>query len=305
MVSDATIPPDPDTTYVSISHQGSVSMDTSLIHVTYCIFELIDFPFDEQECHVIIIAQNADSGQIILNPTSVTHQAEDKHPQWDVEEITGLSFQWTRSGGVDDDGVSFPITAVDITIRLSRLPTFYVQNIILPIFLLGLMGIGSFLIPLKSGERASVCISVVLGITIFQIVLSDVLPKTSRSDQMPILFSYASKTFFVLVALTTTSFFTIKLSYWSGDLRSTFLRILFFKVFAVVVLLRKEGQCHLKKYTGKTKNQPRGLTRHNYRLRALLKKKNVERCVFRHKRLRFSFKRRMFFKFLSHFRGNT
>ena len=216
-----------------------------IIHETNCISNLINFPFDEQECLLVLIAQNAESGQVKLNPTTADNASN--HAQWDIVGISAIS---TEVGAGPNYNLSLA-TAI-VAIQLARLPTFYVLNIILPIFFLGLIGLGSFMIPLKSGERASVCISVVLGITIFQVVLSDVLPRTSRPDQMPILYSYGSKSFFFLVSLTMASFFNIWLCSLSGNLRWKFVRILFFKVLAVAVLLGQEGRRNIRKYSGKT-----------------------------------------------------
>ena len=247
MVMDATIPQNPDNTYAFINHEGSVTLVTFFLHTTSCVFELIKFPFDEQLCYIIVTAQNAVSQQVTLNPTAVVHRFAEKHAQWEILDISALSAE--EEDGVDDN---MSIAAAFIGIRVARLPSFYVQNIILPLFILGLIGLGAFMIPLKSGERASVCISVVLGITIFQVVLSDVLPRTSRPDQMPILYSYGSRSFTLLVSLTMASFFNIWLCSLSGNLRWKFVRILFFKVLAVAVLLGKEGRRNMRKYSGKT-----------------------------------------------------
>ena len=238
LISGAVIAEDSENTFVHISHSGSLQMHANLVHATYCVFNLINFPYDEQNCPIITMGQNGGKGRYKLNPTAVVHQSARDDAEWDVQEISAYS-------AYGEDSLMLP--AAIISIHMARFPSFYVKSIVVPMILLGLIGLGSFMIPLKGGERASICVSVVLGMTIFQVVLSDALPRTSRPGSVPIMFSYTSKSFIILVALTITSFFNIRLSSRSGHIRWRFARFFFFRVLAVMVLLGKEGLRKMKK----------------------------------------------------------
>ena len=67
------------------------------------------------------------------------------------------------------------------TLDLHRKPLFYVLNIIVPIMLLSVMNIFTFLLPVKSGERASYAVTIFLSISVFLTIIASEFPKNSDS----------------------------------------------------------------------------------------------------------------------------
>ena len=56
---------------------------------------------------------------------------------------------------------------VVFTFYLTRLPLFYILNIIIPIILMFALSIGVFYLPVDSGEKMTLSISILLGQTVF------------------------------------------------------------------------------------------------------------------------------------------
>ena len=56
---------------------------------------------------------------------------------------------------------------VVFTFYLTRLPLFYILNIIIPIILMFTLSIGVFYLPVDSGEKMTLSISILLGQTVF------------------------------------------------------------------------------------------------------------------------------------------
>jgi hypothetical protein len=71
---------------------------------------------------------------------------------------------YARTDGIEH-GESFH--EMIFTFYLTRLPLFYVLNIIIPIILMFSLSIGVFYLPVDSGEKMTLSISILLGQTVF------------------------------------------------------------------------------------------------------------------------------------------
>ncbi len=70
-------------------------------------------------------------------------------------------------------------------IELTRRPLFYVFNMILPSFLITLVGFLGFLIPPDSGEKIGMGVTSLLSMTVFLMAISDTMPP--NSDSIPLI----------------------------------------------------------------------------------------------------------------------
>ena len=86
-------------------------------------------------------------------------------------------------------------TMIQFEIFLRRKPLFMVMTIVLPSIILSLLVILVFYLPADAGEKLSLGITLLLSFSVFQLLLADLLPKSS--DFTPILCMYT----FILVAL--------------------------------------------------------------------------------------------------------
>eukprot|EP00057_Strongylocentrotus_purpuratus_P034937 XP_797103.1 PREDICTED: neuronal acetylcholine receptor subunit alpha-5-like [Strongylocentrotus purpuratus] len=150
----------------------------------------------------------------------------------------------TRSGYITlPDNVTYENMGLGFT--LERLPRFYVQNVILPITFLSWLSIFIFIIPAKSGERLSAAVSLVLGLTVFQIVITDNLPKNSRGKTAPVI-SYVSECFIITIVVAIMSAIVINISHRKGFIQNKFFRSLFFEYVGPWFLVGGDGCCKKK-----------------------------------------------------------
>ena len=72
---------------------------------------------------------------------------------------------------------SYPDVTFHITIRRKTL--FYTINLIIPCVAISFLTVLVFYLPTDSGEKISLCISILLSLTVFFLLLSDLIPPTS------------------------------------------------------------------------------------------------------------------------------
>ena len=94
------------------------------------------------------------------------------------------------------DCCKHPFYDVTYTFHFERKSLYHVLYQILPCVVIILLVILNFLIPPESGERISFCITILLSMSVYLLILADSLPKTS--DDVAILGLYYLSTIFLI-----------------------------------------------------------------------------------------------------------
>ena len=220
----------PDTIQVAVSSNGAVRLESPVIHRTLCEVNLKAFPYDSQQCDLELTPR----GPFVFRPSFAGNAAVS--PQWEVVNISQMAF--TQPDPMANIDFSFLV----VSIELKRLPNFYLRNIMCPLVLLNVLALSIFFIPLKSGERISACLSLVLGVTVFQIVVADIMPKTSLPGEEPKIIGYGVSSFILLVSITIQSILATNISFKTWKITSPLARRFLLDFLPKLTLMQKATQ---------------------------------------------------------------
>lgn len=151
---------------------GSVNWLPPAIYKSACKIEVKHFPFDQQNCTLKFRSWTYDHTEIDLILKSEVASMDDFTPsgEWDILALPGRR---TIS--------SLDLTYVDLTYDfiIKRKPLFYTINLIIPCVLITSLAILVFYLPSDCGEKMTLCISVLLALTVFLLLISKIVPPTS------------------------------------------------------------------------------------------------------------------------------
>ncbi|XP_008153968.2 neuronal acetylcholine receptor subunit beta-2 [Eptesicus fuscus] len=155
-----------------VSYDGSIFWLPPAIYKSACKIEVKHFPFDQQNCTMKFRSWTYDRTEIDLVLKSDVASLDDFTPsgEWDIVALPGR-----RNENPEDS------TYVDITYDfiIRRKPLFYTINLIIPCVLITSLAILVFYLPSDCGEKMTLCISVLLALTVFLLLISKIVPPTS------------------------------------------------------------------------------------------------------------------------------
>ncbi|TDH08617.1 hypothetical protein EPR50_G00099900 [Perca flavescens] len=175
--------------YVYLNHTGRIRWDRMLRLVSACNLEIFSFPFDVQNCTFTFGSYMHTIRDVRITPALTFKQMSENSKryleasgEWELVDILGetsiLKF------GVDEwDIITFWVV-------IKRQPMLYVVNLLIPSSFLMLIDILSFYLPPHSVDRASFKMTLILGYTVFLLIMNDLLPSTANGT--PILGIYFS-----------------------------------------------------------------------------------------------------------------
>ncbi|XP_043532312.1 5-hydroxytryptamine receptor 3A-like isoform X2 [Chiloscyllium plagiosum] len=170
----------PDIPYVYVDHEGRVKNYKPIQVVTACSLDIYNFPFDVQNCTFTF--------------TSWLHNIQDINISlWRSAELVKYDRSVFMNQGewellyVDtqfnefnlERGLSVGYAEMRFFLVIRRRPLFYAVSLLLPSIFLMVMDIIGFYLPPDSGERVSFKITLLLGYSVFLIIVSDTLPATA------------------------------------------------------------------------------------------------------------------------------
>lgn len=83
-----------------------------------------------------------------------------------------------------------PYVDVTYTIILRRKPMFFTYNLVFPCVLLMGIGVLVFCLPPESGEKVSLGVTVLLAMTVYQLLIAETIPATS--EVVPLIGKFSS-----------------------------------------------------------------------------------------------------------------
>ncbi|KAE8603489.1 hypothetical protein XENTR_v10014348, partial [Xenopus tropicalis] len=171
------------TPFVYVNHTGRIRYDRMLRVVSSCNLGIFNFPFDVQNCSLtfgsymhtgrdIRLGLALPVNQILKNSL----QYLETSGEWELVNIEG-----------SPDILKFGIDEWDIItfwVVIRRRPLLYVVNLLVPSAFLMLIDILSFFLPPHSTDRASFKMTLLLGYTVFLLIMNDLLPSTANGTPL-------------------------------------------------------------------------------------------------------------------------
>jgi len=162
-------------TKAHLFHNGYIKWMPPAIYKSSCSIDVTFFPFDQQNCKMKFGSWTYDRAKIDL--ISMSNQV-DQMDYWE-------SGEWVIINAVGKYNTKkyeccieiYPDITYYFIIR--RLPLFYTINLIIPCLLISCLTVLVFYLPSQCGEKITLCISVLLSLTVFLLLITEIIPSTS------------------------------------------------------------------------------------------------------------------------------
>uniref|UniRef100_A0A8C4MBA1 Neuronal acetylcholine receptor subunit beta-4 n=2 Tax=Equus TaxID=9789 RepID=A0A8C4MBA1_EQUAS len=183
-------------TNVVVRSNGSILWLPPAIYKSACKIEVKHFPFDQQNCTLKFRSWTYDHTEIDMVLKSPTASMDDFTPsgEWDIVALPGRRT-------VNPQDPSYVDVTYDFIIK--RKPLFYTINLIIPCVLITSLAILVFYLPSDCGEKMTLCISVLLALTVFLLLISKIVPPTSLD--VPLIGKYLMFTMVLVTFSIVTS----------------------------------------------------------------------------------------------------
>ncbi|KAM4602201.1 neuronal acetylcholine receptor subunit alpha-2-like [Polymixia lowei] len=188
-------------TKAQLFHTGRVRWVPPAIYKSSCSIDVTFFPFDQQSCKMKFGSWTYDRAKIDLEPIENTVDLKDywESGEWAIVDAVGTY----NTKKYDCCHEIYPDITFYFVIR--RLPLFYTINLIIPCLLISCLTVLVFYLPSDCGEKITLCISVLLSLTVFLLLITEIIPSTSLV--IPLIGEYLLFTMiFVTLSIVITVF---------------------------------------------------------------------------------------------------
>ncbi|XP_011474999.1 neuronal acetylcholine receptor subunit alpha-2 isoform X1 [Oryzias latipes] len=187
-------------TKAHLFYDGQIKWMPPAIYKSSCSIDVTFFPFDQQSCKMKFGSWTYDRAKIdLISMASDVDQMD----YWE-------SGEWVIVNAVGKYNTKkYECCAeiyADITYYfiIRRLPLFYTINLIIPCLLISCLTVLVFYLPSQCGEKITLCISVLLSLTVFLLLITEIIPSTSLV--IPLIGEYL---LFTMVFVTLSIIITI------------------------------------------------------------------------------------------------
>ncbi|KAM7048531.1 neuronal acetylcholine receptor subunit alpha-3 [Molossus nigricans] len=190
-----------DRTKALLKHTGEVTWIPPAIFKSSCKIDVTYFPFDYQNCTMKFGSWSYDKAKIdlVLIGSSMNLKDYWESGEWAIIRAPGYKHDIKYNCCEE----IYPDITYSLYIR--RLPLFYTINLIIPCLLISFLTVLVFYLPSDCGEKVTLCISVLLSLTVFLLVITETIPSTSLV--IPLIGEYLLFTMiFVTLSIVITVF---------------------------------------------------------------------------------------------------
>ncbi|XP_027883677.1 5-hydroxytryptamine receptor 3C-like [Xiphophorus couchianus] len=171
----------PSVPYLYLYNDGKIKDTFPVRVVSSCNLNIYTFPFDIQNCSLTFnsYVYYAQEIKVFLgrDPKTITELSKNVMTtmgEWELVDITAQKLVNNDESGLYTDMLAFYV-------RVRRRATMYVVNLLLPSCFLITLDLFSFLLPAESTDRSSFKMTLILGYTVFLLIMNDLLPVTGNT----------------------------------------------------------------------------------------------------------------------------
>ncbi|XP_023345770.1 acetylcholine receptor subunit beta-like 2 [Eurytemora carolleeae] len=191
-------------TKAELKYTGHVKWTPPAIYKSSCQINVEWFPFDEQSCDMKFGSWTYDGNQVDLKHM---HQEPGNNVvdigidltefylsvEWDILEVPATKnvenfAELEREAYIKAEYPDKLLTDITFILTMRRKTLFYTVNLIIPCVGISFLTVLVFYLPSDSGEKVTLCISILLSLTVFFLLLAEIIPPTSLA--VPLLGKY-------------------------------------------------------------------------------------------------------------------
>uniref|UniRef100_H3DHS8 Cholinergic receptor nicotinic alpha 1 subunit n=2 Tax=Tetraodon nigroviridis TaxID=99883 RepID=H3DHS8_TETNG len=182
-------------TKVLLEHTGMITWNPPAIFKSYCEIIVLHFPFDLQNCSMKLGTWTYDGNLVVVNPDSDRPDLSNfmESGEWVMKDYRGWK-HWVYYACCPDT----PYLDITYHFLMLRLPLYFIVNVIIPCMLFSFLTGLVFYLPTDSGEKMTLSISVLLSLTVFLLVIVELIPSTSSA--VPLIGKYMLFTMVFVIA---------------------------------------------------------------------------------------------------------
>ncbi|KAM3867141.1 neuronal acetylcholine receptor subunit non-alpha-2-like [Diretmus argenteus] len=185
-------------TKVIVKFNGVITWTPPASYKSACTMDVTFFPFDRQNCSMKFGSWTYDGNMVdmVLMDIQVDRKDFFDNGEWEILSATGAK------GNRKDDLYSYPF--ITYSFILKRLPLFYTLFLIIPCLGLSFLTVLVFYLPSDEGEKLSLSTSVLVSLTVFLLVIEEIIPSSSKV--IPLIGEYL---LFIMIFVTLSIIVTV------------------------------------------------------------------------------------------------
>ncbi|XP_052005799.1 neuronal acetylcholine receptor subunit non-alpha-2-like [Xyrauchen texanus] len=185
-------------TKVIVKYNGMITWTPPASYKSACTMDVTFFPFDRQNCSMKFGSWTYDGNMVNLVLVSQQVDRSDffDNGEWEILSATGVK------GSRQDGYLSYPY--ITYSFILKRLPLFYTLFLIIPCLGLSFLTVLVFYLPSDEGEKVSLSTSVLVSLTVFVLVIEEIIPSSSKV--IPLIGEYL---LFIMIFVTLSIIVTV------------------------------------------------------------------------------------------------
>lgn len=159
-------------TLIKLHSDGRSMWSSPSLFKAICEIDVAFFPLDQQTCRLKFGSWTYDSSKLKLTTKeNATFPSSDyiKNGEWGIYKVETKTSDHTYEFGEK-------YMDVTMTIDMKRQHLDYMINLVIPCLMISCMTFLGFILPPESGERVGLSITVLLAMTVFQQLTSEIMP---------------------------------------------------------------------------------------------------------------------------------
>ncbi|XP_077995216.1 neuronal acetylcholine receptor subunit alpha-6-like [Glandiceps talaboti] len=218
-----------------IYSDGTVFFAPPTIFKSPCKIDIEFFPFDEQRCTLKFGSWAYSGNELLLLLMNDGAEKEDfwENSEWEVIDAPGVNYTMKY------DCCEEIYSNIQYVIIIRRRSDFYVVNLIIPCMIMSFLTLMVFYLPPDSGEKISLSISILLALSVFQLLVADIMPPSSAA--MPLIGRYLMFTEIMVMVSIVITVIVLNIHHRSGIMHSKmpkWINILFLNILPRLLCMK-------------------------------------------------------------------